>query len=55
MKKDLALLHMIKCDQGEERDDQFGNACFNKRNRKSAVLWQDIPQNILRAIVPAHR
>lgn len=46
---------MIKFDQCEECDDQFGNECFNKRNMKSTVLWQDIPQTIMRVVVLAHR
>ena len=35
---------MIKCDQCKKRDDQFGNECFNKRNMKSAMLWQTYPK-----------
>lgn len=37
---------MLKFNQCEEHGAQLGNECFNKRNRKFTVLWQDyLPPN----------
>lgn len=44
---------MLKFNQREEHSAQFGNECFNKRNMKFTVLWQNyLPPNHQKSCQP---